>query len=164
MSYVEKNPWILHFDGTGCNGCGMEVQACFSPKFDIEQYGVRRTDNPKHADVLLVTGIVEEENREYLTSLYEAMAEPKAVVAVGACACSGGIFEGCGDVLSGADQVLPVDLYVPGCAARPEIIIDGILKCFDKPEDLEEPAEKRDDEKEKAEVKDSEEEEQDDEE
>lgn len=140
MSYVEKNPWILHFDGAGCNGCGMEVQACFSPKFDIEQYGVRRTDNPKHADVLLITGIVEEENREYLLNLYEEMAEPKAVVAVGACACSGGIFEGCGDVLSGADQVLPVDLYVPGCAARPEIIIDGILKCFDKPEDLAESA------------------------
>lgn len=163
MSYVEKNPWILHFDGAGCNGCGTEVQACFSPKFDIEQYGVRRTDNPKHADVLLITGIVEDENREYLMHLYEEMAEPKAVVAVGACACSGGIFEGCGDVLSGADQVLPVDLYVPGCAARPEIIIDGILKCFDKPEELEETAEKQDDEEEKAEVKDSEEEEQDDE-
>lgn len=163
MSYVEKNPWIFHFDGSGCNGCGMEVQTCFSPKFDIEQYGVRRTDNPKHADVLLITGIVEEENREYLMHLYEEMAEPRAVVAVGACACSGGIFEGCGDVLSGADQVLPVDLYVPGCAARPEIIIDGILKCFDKPEELEETAEKQDDEEEKAEVKDSEEEEQDDE-
>ena len=50
MSYVEKNPWILHFDGSGCSGCGMEVQACFSPKFDVEQYGVRKTDNPKHAD------------------------------------------------------------------------------------------------------------------
>ena len=139
MSYVEKNPWILHFDGSGCSGCGMEVQACFSPKFDVEQYGVRKTDNPKHADVLLITGIVEEENRDYLVHLYENMAEPKAVVAVGACACSGGIFEGCGDVLCGADQVLPVDLYVPGCAARPEIIIDGILKCFEKPETLEEP-------------------------
>ena len=64
---------------------------------------------------------LEEENRDYLVHLYENMAEPKAVVAVGACACSGGIFEGCGDVLCGADQVLPVDLYVPGCAARPEI-------------------------------------------
>ena len=94
MSYVEKNPWILHFDGSGCSGCGMEVQACFSPKFDVEQYGVRKTDNPKHADVLLITGIVEEENRDYLVHLYENMAEPKAVVAVGACACSGGIFEG----------------------------------------------------------------------
>ena len=93
MSYVEKNPWILHFDGSGCSGCGMEVQACFSPKFDVEQYGVRKTDNPKHADVLLITGIVEEENRDYLVHLYENMAEPKAVVAVGACACSGGIFE-----------------------------------------------------------------------
>ncbi len=132
MSYIEKNPWILHFDGAGCNGCGMEMRACFSPEFDIEQYGVRRTDNPKHADVLLITGIVEEENREYLVNLYEEMTEPKAVVAVGACACSGGIFEGCGDVLSGADQVLPVSLYVPGCAARPETIIDGILKCFEK--------------------------------
>ncbi len=185
MSYVEKNPWVLHFGGAGCNGCSMEVQACFSPEFDIEQYGVRRTDNPKHADVLLITGIVEEENREYLLHLYEQMAEPRAVVAVGACACSGGIFEGCGDVLSGADQVLPVNLYVPGCAARPEIIMDGIFKCFDEPEDLEEsavaedaakgapeesaekseePEEKQDDGDEKTEVEDSEEEEQDDEE
>ena len=77
MSYVEKNPWILHFDGSGCSGCGMEVQACFSPKFDVEQYGVRKTDNPKHADVLLITGIVEEENRDYLVHLYENMAEPE---------------------------------------------------------------------------------------
>ena len=112
MSYVEKNPWILHFDGSGCSGCGMEVQACFSPKFDVEQYGVRKTDNPKHADVLLITGIVEEENRDYLVHLYENMAEPKAVVAVGACACSGGIFEGCGDVLSGADQKQFYDIPV----------------------------------------------------
>lgn len=169
MSYVEKNPWILHFDGSGCSGCGMEVQACFSPKFDVEQYGVRKTDNPKHADVLLITGIVEEENRDYLVHLYENMAEPKAVVAVGACACSGGIFEGCGDVLCGADQVLPVDLYVPGCAARPEIIIDGILKCFEKPEPLEEPVAVEDpakDEQEKSEEKPEDviEEEQDDEE
>ena len=109
---------------------------------------------------------LEEENRDYLVHLYENMAEPKAVVAVGACACSGGIFEGCGDVLSGADQVLPVDLYVPGCAARPEIIIDGMLKCFEKPETLEEPVAVEDpakDEQEKIEEKpeDVEEEEQD---
>lgn len=132
MSYVEKYPWIIHFDGSGCNGCGMEVQACFSPKFDVEQYGVRKTDNPKHADVLLITGIVEEERREEILRLYEDMAEPRAVVAAGACACSGGIFEGCGDVLSGADQILPVDLYIPGCAVRPESVIDGILRCFEK--------------------------------
>lgn len=147
MSYVEKNPWILHFDGTGCSGCGMEVQACFSPRFDIEQYGVRRTDNPKHADILLITGIVEEENREELLRLYECMAEPKAVIAAGACACSGGIFEGCGDVLSGADQVLPVDLYIPGCATRPESIMEGILKCFEKPELQENIAEMEDETK-----------------
>ena len=112
---------------------------------------------------------LEEENRDYLVHLYENMAEPKAVVAVGACACSGGIFEGCGDVLCGADQVLPVDLYVPGCAARPEIIIDGMLKCFEKPETLEESVAVEDpakDEQEKIEEKaeDVEEEEQDDEE
>ena len=135
MSYVEKFPWIIHFDGSGCSGCGMEAQACFSPKFDLEQYGVRKTDNPRHADVLLITGIVQEENREQIQELYDRMAEPKAVVAAGACACSGGIFEGCGDVLGGADQILPVSLYIPGCAVRPESIIDGILKCFEKQED-----------------------------
>ncbi len=103
----------------------MEVQACFSPKFDVEQYGVRKTDNPKHADVPLITGIVEEENRDYLVHLYENMAEPKAVVAVGACACSGGIFEGWEMWCAEQIRCSPVDLYVPGCAARPEIIIDG---------------------------------------
>ncbi len=81
MSYVEKFPWIIHFDGSGCSGCGMEAQACFSPKFDLEQYGVRKTDNPRHADVLLITGIVQEENREQIQELYDRMAEPKAVVA-----------------------------------------------------------------------------------
>lgn len=137
MSYIEKSPWIIHFDGSGCSGCSAEVRACFTPMYDLEQYGIKKTNNPKHADVLLVTGIIDEENRALLESIYEQMLSPKKVVAVGACACSGGIFESCSSVLGSVDSVIPVDVYVPGCAAGPAAITDGILKSFDTQEQRE---------------------------
>ena len=84
--------------------------------------------NPKHADVFLVTGSVNEQNKGIVKQIYEQMPEPKVVVAVGICACSGGIFKDCYNVLGGVDQVIPVDAYVPGCAARPEAIIDAVVK------------------------------------
>ncbi|HWT76339.1 MAG TPA: NADH-quinone oxidoreductase subunit B family protein [Mobilitalea sp.] len=128
MKVVKKSPWILHYDGSSCNGCDIEVLACLTPLYDVERFGIINTGNPKHADILLITGSVNEQNIPVVKQLYEQMAEPKVVVAVGICANSGGIFAECYNVVGGVDKVLPVDVYVPGCAARPEAIIDGVVK------------------------------------
>jgi ech hydrogenase subunit C len=128
MSFLKKSPWILHYDGTSCNGCDIEVLACLTPMYDVERFGIVNVGNPKHADILLVTGSVNEQSIPVLKNLYRQMPEPKVVVAVGICATSGGIFQECYNVQGGIDKVIPVDVYVPGCAARPEAIIDGVVK------------------------------------
>jgi ech hydrogenase subunit C len=128
MSFFSKSPWILHYDGSSCNGCDIEVLACLTPLYDVERFGVINTGNPKHADIFLVTGSVNERNIEIIQNLYRQMPDPKVVVAVGACACSGGIFARAYNIQGGIDGVIPVDVYVPGCAARPESIIDGVVQ------------------------------------
>ena len=128
MSYITKSPWLIHYDGSSCNGCDIEVLACLTPMYDVERFGIINTGNPKHADIFLVTGSVNEQNKDVVKQIYEQMPEPKVVVAVGICACSGCVFKQCYNILGGVDNAIPVDVYVPGCAARPEAIIDGVVK------------------------------------
>lgn len=127
-----KSPWVVHFDCGSCNGCDIEVLACLTPLYDIERFGILNIGNPKHADVLLVTGTVNPRNERVLRNVYEQIPEPKVVVAIGACACTGGIFADCYNVIQGVDKIIPVDVYVPGCAARPEAIIDGVVLGLQK--------------------------------
>ncbi|HHY85508.1 MAG TPA: NADH-quinone oxidoreductase subunit B family protein [Verrucomicrobia bacterium] len=129
MSSFSKSPWVIHYDASSCNGCDIEVLACLTPGFDVERLGVINTGNPKHADIFLVTGAVNEQCREVIRNIYDQMPHPKVVVAVGACASSGGIFADCYNVAGGVDSVIPVDVYVPGCAARPEAIIDAVVQA-----------------------------------
>ena len=130
MPYFKKSPWVIHYDGSSCNGCDIEVLACLTPVYDVERLGVINTGNPKHADIFLITGAINEQNREVVQNIYEQMPDPKVVVAIGICATSGGIFADCYNVMGGVDKVLPVDVYVPGCAARPESIIDGVVTAL----------------------------------
>ena len=128
MTYTTKSPWVLHYDASSCNGCDIEVLACLTPLYDVERFGIINTGDPKQADILLITGAVNDQNKNVVKQLYEQMPEPKVVVAVGICACSGGVFRDCYNILGGVDTAIPVDVYVPGCAARPESIIDGVVK------------------------------------
>ena len=80
MSYITKSPWIIHYDGSSCNGCDIEVLACLTPMYDVERFGIINTGNPKHADVFLVTGSVNEQNKNVVKQIYEQMPEPKVVV------------------------------------------------------------------------------------
>lgn len=128
---VAKSPWILHYNCNSCNGCDIELLACLTPLYDAERFGVVNIGSPKQADILVVTGSVNYKNQEVLKNIYEQMPEPKVVVAVGACASTGGIFHSCYNVLGGLDKIIPVDVYVPGCCPKPETILEGILKAAD---------------------------------
>jgi len=125
-----SSPWIIHFNAGGCNGCDIEVLAALTPLFDVELFGILLKGTPRHADVLVVTGPVNEQIKSRLKRIYDQMPNPKFVVAVGACAASGGVFKGCYNSLGGIDDVLPVSAYIPGCPPRPDAIIDGVYKLL----------------------------------
>ena len=127
-----KSPWLLHFDCGSCNGCDIEVLACLTPVYDIERFGIINVGNPKHADLLLVTGTVNHRNKKVLANLAEQMPDPKIVVALGSCGLSGGIFREAYNVIGGVDKIIPVDVYVPGCPPKPEAIIDGVVTGLEK--------------------------------
>ena len=129
MANVSRSPWLLHYDGSSCNGCDIEVLACLTPVYDAERFGVVNTGNPMHADILLITGGINSQNASVVKQIYDQMPNPKVVCAVGTCACTGGVFKECYNIKGGADTVIPVDIYVRGGAARPQSIIDGIVQA-----------------------------------
>lgn len=117
--------WPLPF-ATSC--CGIEFMATMGANYDLARFGSERMSfSPRQADLLMVMGTIAKKMGPILRQVYEQMAEPKWVIAVGACASSGGIFDTY-SVLQGIDKIIPVDVYVPGCPPRPEQIIDGVMK------------------------------------
>ena len=130
---MSRSPWVIHYDGSSCNGCDIEVLASLTPLFDAERFGVVNTGNPKHADIFLVTGSVNAQNLPVVRQIYNQMLEPKCVVACGICACSGGVFRDAYNVIGGVDRAIPVDVYAPGCAIRPETVIDAIVEVVRHP-------------------------------
>lgn len=118
---------IRQVDAGSCNGCELEIVALNNPVYDIERFGIHFVASPRHADMLLVTGPVTRNMELALLKTYQAMPEPRVVVAVGACGISGGIFGKNYASLGGVDEVLPVDVYIPGCPPRPQALLHGIL-------------------------------------
>jgi ech hydrogenase subunit C len=131
MGKLAKSPWLLHYDGSSCNGCDIEVLACTTPVYDIERFGIINTGDPFQADILLITGGINSQSESVVKQIYSQMPDPKVVVAVGICACTGGVFKECYNIKGGVDTVIPVDVYVPGCAARPQAIIDGVAQALE---------------------------------
>ena len=113
-----------------CNGCEAELVALSNVVFDLGRFGVQFVASPRHADGLLVTGAINVNMREALMTTYEAVPEPKLVIAVGACAIAGGPLRGSPEVADGVTELLPVDLYVPGCPPHPITLLDGLLRML----------------------------------
>jgi Ni,Fe-hydrogenase III small subunit len=121
---------IRQLDAGSCNGCEVEITALTNPYYDLERFGIHFVASPKHADMLLVTGPVTRNMADAVKATYEAVPAPKLVVAVGACGCSGGIFEGSYAVVGAVDAVIPVDGYIPGCPPTPAMLVTGILQVL----------------------------------
>ena len=127
----KSSPWILHFNSGGCNGCDIEILSLLTPRYDVERFGILKESSPRHADILICTGPVTEQVKPRIKRIYDQIPEPKWVLAVGSCSCSGGVFSGAYNILGGIDKLLPVDMYIPGCPCRPETIMDGIIKLVE---------------------------------
>jgi Ni,Fe-hydrogenase III small subunit len=121
---------IRHVDAGSCNGCELEIQALTNPYYNLEGIGIRFVASPRHADMLLVTGPVSKHMAIALKRTYEATPEPKLVVAVGDCGCSGGIFGQSYASLGGVASVIPVDVAIPGCPPSPRTLLQGILAAI----------------------------------
>lgn len=130
--YFGRSLQIREVDAGSCNGCDNEINALNNPINDLERFGISFVASPRHADMLLVTGPATRNMELALVKTYNAAPDPKLVVAVGACACSGGIFKDSYATRNGIDCIVPVDVYIPCCPPRPQAIIYGILKAIEK--------------------------------
>jgi len=127
-----NSPWAIHFNSGSCNGCDIEILATLTPRYDVERLGIKLQGSPRHADVLICTGPVTRQARERLLRVYEQMPDPKFVIAVGSCGTASGAFTGCYNIVGNIGEVIPVDVYVPGCPPRPEAIIYGVAQLLEK--------------------------------
>ena len=119
-------------DAGSCNGCELEIHALGNPYYDLERFGLRFVASPRHADVLLVTGPVTKNMQEALQRTYAATPDPKFVVAVGDCACTGGIFADSYACVGAVSKVVPVDLRIAGCPPSPTALLQGLLALLEK--------------------------------
>ena len=126
-----RSAWLYHFNAGACNGCDIELVACLTPRYDVEQLGIRLEGSPRHADILCVTGPVTRSTREALTIIHAQIPDPKVVVAIGSCPATCNVFAGSPMVAGPVDQVIPVDFYIAGCPPRPHAIIQGIAQAIE---------------------------------
>ncbi len=133
---LNKSLWVYHLNSGSCNGCEIEIVAAITPRYDPERFGIKLVGTPRHADVLLVTGPVTRKMKEKVLRVYEQTPDPKLVMSIGACCISGGPFYESYTLEGPLDDVLPVDVYVPGCPPRPEAITFGVVTALRKLEEL----------------------------
>ncbi len=133
----KRSLWVYHLNTGSCNGCDIEILATLTPRYDVERFGIMLVGTPRHADVLLVTGPVVKQMESRVKRIYEQIPDPKLVIEVGNCGSEGGVYYESYNLVGPIDQIIPVDVYVPGCPPRPEAIIDGVVKAWVKLEKIE---------------------------
>jgi len=134
--HLKRSLWAYHMNTGSCNACDIEILATLMPRYDAERFGIKLVGSPRHADVLLVTGTVTEKIKDNILQVYQQVPEPKLVIVIGGCGSTKGVFQESYAMAGPVDEVIPVDVYVPGCPPRPEAIIYGIAKAWEKLEKL----------------------------
>lgn len=132
FSVFRRSLHVREVDAGSCNGCEWEAAALLNPVHDLQRFGIDFVASPRHADCLLVTGPPTRNLETALIKTYHATPEPRMVIAMGACACSGGIFSDSYATRNGIDTTIPVDVYIPGCPPRPQAIIYGFLLALER--------------------------------
>ncbi len=127
---IRKSPWVSIFNASSCNGCDIEILSLITPKYDIERFGCVWKMSPRHVDILLVTGCSNETSKKRLKTVYDQMAPIKIVIAVGSCPNTGNFFRFGYNVKQKTKDIVPVDIFVPGCPPKPESIIDAVVKAL----------------------------------
>ncbi len=129
---LKKSPWVFHLGASSCNNCDIEIIDCLTPRFDVERFGIQLVSSPRHADILLVTGVINRQALSRFKKVYAQTPNPKKVVAIGVCPLSGNMFRDSYNYVLPLDKIIPVDVYVPGCPPKPEAIIAGIVRAIKK--------------------------------
>ncbi len=129
---LKKSIWVYHFGAASCNNCDIEILDTLTPKFDAERFGIKLVGSIRHADCMLVTGVINSKNLPRLREIYSQAPKPFYVIAIGTCSVALGIFKHSYNAAGPADRHIPVDVYVPGCPPKPEVMISGIVKLMEK--------------------------------
>ncbi len=129
---MRKSIWVYHFAASPCNNCDIEILDLLTPGFDVERFGIKLVGSIRHADCMLLTGVVNSKVAGRLKRIYAQAPKPFFVMAVGTCALDTGIFRGSYNVVGPPDKYLPVDVYVPGCPPSPQAMISGAARLIEK--------------------------------
>lgn len=128
---LAKSIWVFHVSASPCNNCDIEILDLLTPKYDVERFGIKLVGSVRHADVLLVSGVINQKVAPIVRRIYDQAPRPIFVVGVGSCPTSGCCFKHSYNVVEKREDVIPFDLYIPGCPPRPEAMIDGVVKLVE---------------------------------
>lgn len=132
LKALTKSIWVFHVSNGSCNNCDIEILDCFTPRFDVERFGIQLVGSVRHADAIIITGAMNRKSVPRMKKIYEQAPKPCVVIACGICAMSQHMFRDSYNVREPLDHILPVDLYIPGCPPKPEAMISGIVKLVGK--------------------------------
>lgn len=132
LKALTKSIWVFHAATSPCNNCDIEILDLITPRYDVERFGIVLVGSVRHADALLVTGVPNYKTKERLKKLYAQAPKPCVVVAIGGCACGRIMFKDSYNSPCAVDEIIPVDVYIPGCPPKPEAMIMGIAKLIKK--------------------------------
>ncbi|MGE5401588.1 MAG: NADH-quinone oxidoreductase subunit B family protein [Ignavibacteriales bacterium] len=128
---LAKSLWVFHVSASPCNNCDIEILDLLTPKYDIERFGIKLVASIRHADVLFLSGVINQKVAPRVKRLYEQAPKPCYVVGVGTCPASGCCFKDSYNIVKDRGEIIPVDLYIPGCPPKPEAMIKGVVKLIE---------------------------------
>ncbi len=132
VNALTKSLWVFHMAGSPCNNCDIEILDLLTPKYDAERFGILLVGSVRHADVLLVTGAFNKKAAKRAKTIYEQAAKPVVVIAIGGCACTGGMFRDSYNVDQPIGDIIPINAYIPGCPPKPEAMLSAVVKLIAK--------------------------------